>query len=369
MKISFFIPNLHPGGAENVLIEVINKLVDKHPGCQFHLCVCDKDGVRLDKINSRIKIINFSKSRLAYSFLDIIIYLKNELPQYFISSLDYANLLASLAHQVSFVSTKLILWEHSITSKHAINTISKFNLIRYILINYFYKRATSIICVSKGVSNDLNHYFNINRKKLITIYNPIDHIRINKLSLLSDFESNAIIKKGDFILCIARLVEAKNLSLLINAFNNAKDKLDYKLIIMGEGPLRSELESLIIKLNLDKYIFLIGYLSNPYFILKKSKAIICSSKYEGLSMVLIESLALGKYIVSTDCSSGPREILDNGKYGTLVPSENVEKLSRALRNIDFNQKKIDKKLLIKRSKFFTIDQALNKFNKILNLGV
>ena len=356
-----------PGGAENVLIVILNKLVERYPQFKFHLCICDEGSVGLDRVHPRVRIINFSKSKLRYCLKDLIIYFKNESPEYFISSLDYANILASFAHKCAFVNTKLILWEHSVTSIHSINTISKYLIVRYILINYFYNRANFIICVSKGVLNDLNNSFNIKRNKLLLIYNPIDHDSVNQLSSITDFKSDSIIKKGDYILSIGRLVQAKNLDLLIKAFNKVRSILKYKLIIMGAGPEKSNLEKLIAKLDLSNDVYLIGHFSNPYFIIKRSEAVISSSKWEGLPLALIESLALGKYIISTDCPYGPREILDDGRYGKLVLPNNVELLSDAIKDIPFKIRNIDKKRLIDRSNYFSLDRALNKFDKIFKI--
>ena len=98
-----------PGGAENVLIVILNKLVERYPQFKFHLCICDEGSVGLDRVHPRVRIINFSKSKLRYCLKDLIIYFKNESPEYFISSLDYANILVSFAHKCAFVNTKLIL--------------------------------------------------------------------------------------------------------------------------------------------------------------------------------------------------------------------------------------------------------------------
>lgn len=364
MKISFFIPNLYTAGAENVLILVINQLVNKYPDFEFHLCISDKSNTRLNILDSRIKILNFSKSKLRYCLIDLILYLKKESPQYFISALDYANLLASFAHKCSFVDTKLILWEHNVTSIHGIKTISKIKIIRYILVNFLYNRAQYILCVSKGILCDLIKSFNIKNKKLLLVYNPVDHNRINKLSVLSNHKVNAIIEKGSYILSIGRLAEAKNFSLLIRAFNNVKNIVKYKLIIMGDGPLRSDLNTLIKKLNLSNHVYLIGHFSNPYIFIKNSKAVISSSNWEGLPLNLIESLALGKYIISTDCPHGPREILDNGNFGTLVPTDNVELLSKAIKDIPSNSKSFNEQKLIERSKYFSINRSLEKLGEI-----
>jgi glycosyltransferase involved in cell wall biosynthesis len=146
-----------------------------------------------------------------------------------------------------------------------------------------------------------------------------------------------------------------------------KNKIKYKLIIMGEGPERSAIENLILKFNLSNYIYLVGYFANPYILLKHSKAVISSSNWEGLPLALIESLALGKHVISTDCPYGPREILDDGRYGILVPPNNVKLLSEAIKDISSNLLKIDRKLLVDRSKYFSLDRALSQFDTIFKL--
>ncbi len=366
MKITFFIPNLRVGGAEKVLRMMINTFIDRYPQYTVELCLASANGEIVSEIDNRISIINFSRSNVRYCLYDLIHYFRREKPDCFIASLDYANIIASFAHKLSRSKSKLILWEHSVTSIHSQTTISTFFILRYWLVNYFYKHAQHIVAASQGIAKDMVSNFRIPEEKLHIIYNPIEYNKIILLANQQEVDYCPEIDKEKYIISVGRLVQAKNYPLLIKAYSLLAEDNLFKLIIVGDGPEKQHLQQLISELNLDGRVVLVGYLNNPFPLIKNAELVILSSAWEGFSLVLIETLALKKNIVATDCPSGPREILDDGKFGLLVPMNNPKKLAEGISKIINGGVKFDEDLLLQRAKYFTIEKSFNQFMEIIH---
>ena len=177
-------------------------------------------------------------------------------------------------------------------------------------------------------------------------------------------------QSGDvpIVVGVGRLVKQKDFCTLIRAFAIAREERELKLVILGEGPLRKELEKLIRDLNVKNDVWMPGFVSNPYAYMKRSDVFALSSRWEGLGVVVIEAIALGVQVVSTDCHSGPAEILDNGRYGKLVPVADVHAFANALLHTLSNS--VEKTMLYERAKDFSpekiVPQYLGIFSSILS---
>ncbi len=254
------------------------------------------------------------------------------------------------------------------------------NLLSYInrfLIKFLYPKADLIIANSNGNRVDLIKNFNI-KKNIITIHNPFD---IEKIQNLSKEKIDFKIEKDDFIfITIGRLDVGKNHQLIIKAFSKLKN-INAKLLILGDGELRDDLLNLIENLKLQDKIFLIGFDVNPYKYLSKSDCFIFGSNHEGFPNVLIEALSCGLPIISTDCKSGPREILapksdinyqlkdkiEIAEYGILTPIKNEKLLQKAMDIIVKNKelKENYQKIAMQRARKFEKNLIIKKFKEIL----
>lgn len=211
----------------------------------------------------------------------------------------------------------------------------------YGFTKYLYKKVLASmkrsIAVSYGIKQDLVNEFNIESNKIRVIYNPIDYSRINELSnesIKSDFISD------DYFVFVGRLVKEKRLDVLIDGFSSSKFKGN--LLIFGEGPERVKYESYIKEKNYNRIHFM-GKTNNPYVWMRNSKALLLTSDFEGLPTVLIEALMSGTNVISTDCPSGPKEILKGKLSKNLIPCNDSKSLAKkidCLKNekveIDFN---------------------------------
>ena len=196
-----------------------------------------------------------------------------------------------------------------------------------IVFKIFFKFAKSIIVNSFEFKKLLDKKFNINST---VIYNPLNKEEVIKKSKEQIGKNFFNGKSNINFINIARFTDQKDQLTMLNALNNLKNKINFELLIMGYGVNKNILQNFIKKNNLKKKIKIIGFQKNPYKFLSKADILISSSIYEGLPNVLIESLALKKFVISSDCPTGPREILKNGKYGYLFKTKSVEDLSKKI---------------------------------------
>lgn len=241
------------------------------------------------------------------------------------------------------------------------------------LIRNLYPQSDCIISNSEGNRVDLIENFSIESQKIKTIYNPFDLEKIEQLSIQE-------VEKIDFtkftFISVGRLDSGKNHQLMINAFAKLKDE-NIQLIILGEGGLEEKLREQIRVLGLEYNVFLLGFDSNPYKYFSKSDVFVFTSNYEGFPNVLVEALACGVPVISTDCMSGPREILapssdvhtqikkglECAAYGLLVPINREDELKGAMELLmnDKNLLETYRKKAKNRAKSFNKSTIVNEF--------
>lgn len=335
MKILFFTPTLGGGGAERTVIQLANSFSEKN--LNIHLSVCDLNGLNaklLSEVSPEVKLINFDCGRVANAIKPLKLIMQEEQYDCIVVTQTHTNIIAAFAKKIARVQTSLIFREVSTPSKN-LKTQGLLKFILKILVNFTYPMAQQVVCVSKGVEMDFRDYYNYKKNNLTTIYNPIlDDIYFEKLK--APVNHCFFNEKNKVILAVGRLTEAKNFGFLIRSFKILHDQYpDTRLIILGEGELRAEFELLVQKLDLKDVVDLPGFDSNPYAYFKYASLFVLSSNWEGLPGVLIQALASKVKVVSTNCPSGPMEILDNSKYGLLVECNDQIGMSKAMQKVIF----------------------------------
>lgn len=208
-----------------------------------------------------------------------------------------------------------------------------------------------VVMISDDMKKEAIEMYPFLENKLLRVYNSFDIKRIKKMSN-EDAEDKRINEK--YILAIGRLEETqKDFTTLIKAYALVKDEIEEKLFIIGEGRHKENLINLVKNLNLKDKVEFLGFKKNPYPWLKNAALFVHSSKFEGLPTVVIEALILGKLIVATDCPTGPKEILDNGKNGILTEIGNEKELSKAIK----------KMLVTKESNIYYLENSKNKIKE------
>ena len=349
MKIAIFIPNLRGGGAERVFVNLAHSFLNK--GYEVDFVLIKKQGELLEVLPKSVNIIDLGASRIFKSFLPLRRYLKNESPDALIAVMWPLTILATLAAMSIKFKGKVVLSDHNTLS---LSTKGWSNFRRKSLrtsIRLVYPLADTSLVVSDGVADDISNFTNLDRSNFKVIHNPIfiqspdpDDIQVEQIKKLFKYR----------IVNLGALSEQKNQALLIKAFSLIVDKIDVELVILGNGPLKSELEALISKLKLNDKVFMAGFVTDPSQWYKQSDLFVLSSIYEGLPMVLLEALTFGLPIVSADCKSGPREILCDGKYGKLVPVGDVDALAQAM--LQSLQEEHDVEALKRRAADFSVDK-------------
>ncbi len=355
-RITLFTTFLNGGGAEKVIINLLNEFQKEEINTQLWLV--NKIGELLPEVPKSTQIINFAKSRTIFCLFKLVENIRKTHPESLLIIGDEANIVALLAKKLWGFKTKIFITTHHVNSiiyKHNI-TIKKY--IIFLLIKHLYKKADKIIAVSDGVSKDLKFLLKY-PVDITVINNPVDLETVRDLGEKRIEHGWFEKKKYPVILSIGRLVKEKDFSNLINAFSILRKILKVKLIILGNGEEKTNLNKLIKRLNLENDIEIINFNINPYKYLKNASVFVCSSITEGFSLVIVESLALGVSVVSTKCKYGPPEILNYGEYGALVPVNNPVRLSKAIHEVLKNP--FEKSKLYKRAEEYSSDTIAKKY--------
>ncbi|MGG2954222.1 glycosyltransferase [Geobacillus stearothermophilus] len=357
--IAIFLPSLHGGGAERVMLNLAHGLYEE--GYRVDIILSKAEGSYLKQLSKDINLLDLNCKRVLHSLVPLMKYLKNNRPPILLSALGHANLVALWAVELAKTSTKVIVTEHStlsISIKNSKNLKSKF--IPF-LMKKFYRKALSIVTVSKGVAEDLIKNLNIPKEKVKVIYNPIVTEKLIALSY-EDVE-HPWMKNNErpIILAAGRLTAAKDYPTMIKSFRKIRNKINAKLIILGEGEQRKKIEELAENLGIRCDIDIVGFVENPYAYMRKADIFLLTSKWEGFGNVLVEAMACGTPVVATDCPNGPREILEDGKYGVLVPPGNVDALTEAVLNHFLQPSNINKEKLLSRANDFHIKKIVKQY--------
>jgi glycosyltransferase involved in cell wall biosynthesis len=314
-KITLFIPNLNGGGAERMMVTLANGF--NYEGFEVNLLLCKKEGIYLRDLVQGIKIINLNSKTTFSSLFKVIRYLKDNRPDIFLSSLTNANIVAILAKRISMSPTKLFIREACIIPP--ISEVSCSFKLLYSLMKLVYPLAKNIIAISNGVKDDLVSKIRLDRSCVKVIYNPaVSPLLAKKKN--ETVEHYWLLKKTiPVIIAVGRLTRQKDFQTLIMAFSLVRKKKLLRLIIVGEGEEYENLKNLAFHIGYPDDISFTGFTTNPFALMSKADVFVLSSRWEGFGNVLVEAMGCGVNIVSTDCPSGPAEILEGGKWGILVP--------------------------------------------------
>lgn len=325
-RIAFFLPNLAGGGAERVLVTLGLEMLDR--GYAVDLVLVEASGHLLAEAG-RLNVIDLSAQRASRALPKLAAYLRRQSPALLLSSLRHTNIVAVAAKLLSRSRTKVLVREAntaSIAARHATGSRVVLSLLRPA-----YRLADGVIAVSEGVAADLRDNLGVPGSKITVIPNPTVTQELfdgmsESVPLLEQARAD-----GDLIVLGAgRLVEAKDFPTLLLAFQMVCRQRAATLIILGEGPERPKLEALAAQLGIAERVTFPGFDPNPFKYMARAHVFALSSRFEGLPNVLIQAMACGCQVVSTDCPSGPREILLDGELGQLVPVGSAAELADAI---------------------------------------
>ena len=328
-QISFFLPSLQGGGAERVLVQLVNSFHLK--GYQVELVVGDANGPYRQEVHPDVRVIDFKKQRVLSCLLPLVRYLRARRPLALYTTMMHANVLSIIAKGISGVATRVVVREANTTESTNGKPVeeSKSALLR--IAARVYPRAHAVVCVSHGVKNSLMRDLNLSdSSKLSVIYNPVIsdqfYTLANEPTPLLTFKR----KNASLLVAVGRLQKAKDYPTLLRAFAIFRQNRDSQLLILGEGTEREKLESMISDLGLKEDVLMPGFVSNPFAYMKEADLFVHSSLYEGMPNSIIQALALHKRAVVTRTKDGPAELFDGVEGVKVVSTGQPEAFANAV---------------------------------------
>ena len=327
-RICIFLPSLRGGGAERVMLLLARGFAER--GHRVDLVLAKAEGSYLSQVPESIRVVDLKASRVLVALPSLLRFTKSEQPAAIVSAMGHANIIALWARRLAKVSTRLLITAHSTLSLSVQNSTVPRQRLFPMLEHYFYPWADAIVAVSKGVADDLAMVARLPRDRIKVIYNPV--VTEDLFRKAEEPLEHPWFLPGcpPVILGVGRLTAAKDFPTLIRAFARVRESQLARLLILGEGDERDSLEKLVRELRLERDVSMPGFMDNPYAYMRRSSMFVLSSSWEGLPTALIEAMACGCQVISTDCPSGPEEILDGGKYGELVQVGDTKAMSSAM---------------------------------------
>ena len=329
LKVLFILQDFARGGAERVFVNIANALSDK--GINVKFIVGKKTGTYIEFLNKSIEITEINTNNLAQALKTLPKILVEEDCSHIFTASDKFSIAAVIIKKMYNLKGKVIPTLHY-DLPYQISILPILNRIYLTLTNRFIiSKADTIVAVSNGVAEGFQKVAKRNIEQLITIYNPVFNDGIFNASL-ENLDEKLFYNNNKTLISIGKLTNTpKNQELLIKAFyilNKTHNNL--QLIFLGEGEDKDAFIELTKELGIKENVHFLGFKTNPYKYIVHSNLLVLSSDTEGFGNVIVEALALGVNVVSTDCPSGPKEILENGKYGFLSPVNDPIKLAEAI---------------------------------------
>jgi glycosyltransferase involved in cell wall biosynthesis len=314
-RIALFLPDLTGGGAERIMVNLARGLAERE--LPVDLVLVRAAGPLLAEVPPAVRIVELRSETVLGSLPRLVRYLRGERPRALLSTLNTANVIAIWAGRIARSPAKVVVRQSNTLSRTRAATTGARRFIPF-LVRHSYRWAGAIVAVSNGVALDLAVAARLPVGRIRVVPNPVvpPDLATQVLEPTGHpwFEEDA----PPVVLGVGRLTRQKEFSTLIRAFGRVRSQREARLMILGEGAERPNLERLVRSLGLDDDVALPGFVPNPLAYMARAAVFVLSSAWEGLPAVVIQALAVGTPVIATDCESGPREILRDGRFGLLV---------------------------------------------------
>jgi glycosyltransferase involved in cell wall biosynthesis len=367
-RCAFFLPNLDGGGAELALLRLAGGFADR--GISTDLVLARASGAYLRRVPAGVRVVDLRARRpeALFKTVGLARYLHRERPAALVAALDIVSS-STLARALTGAPTRVVMSVQTNLSQQFADRPTGARA-RAFLVRALYGRADQLIAASGGTAEDLARLTGLERDRIAVIHNP---------AVPPDLDSLAAGPPGHpwldgdgppVVLGIGRLVRQKDFPTLIRAFAIVRRERPARLIILGAADPREpavprEMRRLIDEQGLDPDVSLPGFVDNPYAYLARASVFALSSAYEGFGNVVAEALATGTPVVSTDCESGPGEILDGGRFGRLVQVGDHAALARGI--LETLAAPPDAAALRRRAALFRQDAVVDRYLDALAL--
>lgn len=326
--VAVLVPDLSGGGAERVAVLLANAFARR--GLITHLVCGVLRGSFQQDVMPDVCLVGLSRRRFRWVLPRLVSYLRRERPAVLLSLLTQANGVAILARRLALWRGRLVVSERSnLSSATQTAQVWWVRLLPW-LVRRLYPSADHVVAVSEGVRSYLTQEIGLQSDLVSVIGNPIPVSAIRRSAVTEPNHPWFSSPGAPIVVAIGRLHAEKDLATLISAVALLRERREVRLVVFGEGPERRALEGLIARLGIEDHVSLPGFTRNVHACLARAQVLALSSRSEGFPNVLLEALALGVPVVSTDCASGPAEVLDGGRFGRLVPVGDAPALADAI---------------------------------------
>lgn len=331
LSVAIYMHDFSGGGVERQCLMLARALQEL--GHDVSLVVHQSRGELKSQLPNNLRVIDMHARRTIGDVPKLAAYLRRKRPDILLANVDHNNIAALLAKALSGSATRVVICQHNVLS----GEIFPLGSWKYRMVPLCYRHlswlASGVVAVSDGVAGELVRRAGIPQSKVLTINNPVIDPEFAARAgapvshpWLDDDGPPVIITAG-------RLVAEKDHETLLRAFALHLQDARARLIVLGTGPLRSQLEALARKLGIDQAVAFLGFQGNPLPFIARAAAFVLTSRSEGFGNVLVEALGCGTPVIATDCPYGPTEILENGRYGILVPPQSPRCLAEALAEV------------------------------------
>ena len=324
--VALFLPTLGGGGAERVMLDLAGAFTAL--GRSVELVVASRGGAYLAGIPEGVRVVDLRRARVATALVPLALYLRRQRPRALLSTLEHANVAALLARRFA-PGVRVVVREANTVSASLIRDGALSAPLLWAM-RRTYPGADAAIAVSSGVARALIDTLGVPEERVAVIRNPVLTPRVKEGGAHAPEHPWFAPGAPPVVLGVGRLTPQKRFDTLFQAFATVRKRTPCRLVILGEGELRGELERLAEGLGIAGDVDLPGFVDNPFGYMARAGAFVLSSAYEGLPNVLIQALSFGTPVVSTDCPSGPDEILDGGRLGALVPVGDAAAMADAI---------------------------------------
>ena len=364
-RISILLPDLGGGGAERLHVNLANKWIEQ--GLEVEFALMTKQGVFLESLDEKISVSDLRAIRARWLLVRLARYLRQTRPDIILAAMWPLTSISIVAWILAGRPGRLFVSDHCQLSISSVeDTRTPGWLIRNSM-RFTYPLASGVIAVSQGVKQDMCNLGHLDSSTVQVIYNPT---AVGVPMLRGSDLARALLWGEGFnhhILSVGSLKKQKDHATLLQAFAVLPKSLGAKLTILGEGSFRGELEELVRSLGLEGRVAMPGFALDPYVWYQTADLFVLSSRWEGFGNVIVEALECGIPVVSTDCPSGPSEILEDGRFGRLVPIQNPVALADAIaRSLS---EPINREKLVNRAKDFSVDRIADQYLHYFSLGL
>jgi glycosyltransferase involved in cell wall biosynthesis len=361
-KLALYLPSLRGGGAERVTVKLAHGLAER--GVAVDLVLAKAEGPFLAEARAHARVIDLGARRVIASLPQLVEYFRREKPDTMMSVMGHANIVALWAKRIARVPTRLVISERNTWQADLHSKVSRERVF-LLLKRRFYPWADGIVAVSDGVAEQLSRTARLPRGRITVIYNPVVRPQLTNKARQALEDPWLVPNEPPVVLAVGRLTRQKDYPTLLRAFASLRERRQARLLILGEGEVRAELERLVRNMGMEQDVRLPGYIANPYAYMARAGVFVLSSAWEGLPGVLIEAMACGCPVVSTDCPSGPVEILDGGRFGRLVAVGDAPGMATAIA-LALDQGRGDAtRAAQERAMIFNVERATSAYHAVL----